>query len=554
MAGLLINFGANVKTATAGIKEVSLTLKEQQGILQKLRYEYSYLDATQRKSAFGKTMAADIRIASAEIANIKANATSGFGAVGSGATKALSGLRTLAYVLPGLGIAGIFNIAFDALGRLFSGMDSAKSHFQNFAEAFSGAKDKFVDATKNIFELRTEIDLARQGFISQEGVVNHYNETIGKTTGIVKSLDEAEAGLIANSDAYIEMTLRKAVAQVAYGKAAEKAFQIEENWQKMIELSGQKILILGVNAVDIITNKLSKKNKILQESVDLYKKIGDGALKAAADAAKGFDFFGGGGGTKSIPAEKFIPKFPKLKAPISIDFLIDQKNIKFVLLGGENKSFKQQVEDSINKDIEKLVIKPNFKTAAAPISDAMRLGADTAAAFNEGFKNMASEGLSSIGEGIGDALAGGDVKSAFAAFGQTLGSAISAIGKQIIAIGVAAILAKKALTILFENPFVAVAAGIALVAAGQALRSVLGRGLPGRATGGPVAANQPYLVGERRAEIFVPSTSGRILPTTGMGMQGTASPVIIFNGRLAVSGNKLQLLLNRTDRYNNSNV
>ena len=35
-------------------------------------------------------------------------------------------------------------------------------------------------------------------------------------------------------------------------------------------------------------------------------------------------------------------------------------------------------------------------------------------------------------------------------------------------------------------------------------------GLPGRATGGPVAPGQAYRVGERGPELFVPTTSGRI--------------------------------------------
>lgn len=35
-------------------------------------------------------------------------------------------------------------------------------------------------------------------------------------------------------------------------------------------------------------------------------------------------------------------------------------------------------------------------------------------------------------------------------------------------------------------------------------------GLPGRATGGPVSPDRPYLVGERGPEVFVPTTSGRV--------------------------------------------
>lgn len=39
--------------------------------------------------------------------------------------------------------------------------------------------------------------------------------------------------------------------------------------------------------------------------------------------------------------------------------------------------------------------------------------------------------------------------------------------------------------------------------------------VPGRALGGPVRAGQPYVVGEKRPELFVPSTSGTIVPQIG---------------------------------------
>jgi phage-related minor tail protein len=35
---------------------------------------------------------------------------------------------------------------------------------------------------------------------------------------------------------------------------------------------------------------------------------------------------------------------------------------------------------------------------------------------------------------------------------------------------------------------------------------------PARATGGPVAGGQPYIVGERGPELFVPNGSGNIVP------------------------------------------
>ena len=45
-------------------------------------------------------------------------------------------------------------------------------------------------------------------------------------------------------------------------------------------------------------------------------------------------------------------------------------------------------------------------------------------------------------------------------------------------------------------------------------------GLPGRATGGPVSPARPYWVGERGPELFVPTSSGRVIPASGAGGGG----------------------------------
>ena len=42
-------------------------------------------------------------------------------------------------------------------------------------------------------------------------------------------------------------------------------------------------------------------------------------------------------------------------------------------------------------------------------------------------------------------------------------------------------------------------------------------GLPGRATGGPVAPGRAYMVGERGPELFVPTASGAVTPTVSGG-------------------------------------
>lgn len=46
----------------------------------------------------------------------------------------------------------------------------------------------------------------------------------------------------------------------------------------------------------------------------------------------------------------------------------------------------------------------------------------------------------------------------------------------------------------------------------KSLGSLFTGGVPGRAKGGPVSAGKPYIVGEKRPELFVPGASGRIIP------------------------------------------
>jgi hypothetical protein len=49
-----------------------------------------------------------------------------------------------------------------------------------------------------------------------------------------------------------------------------------------------------------------------------------------------------------------------------------------------------------------------------------------------------------------------------------------------------------------------------------ALSSAFGIKVPGRAVGGPVSSNQPYMVGERGPELFVPRGNGTIIPNHNM--------------------------------------
>jgi TP901 family phage tail tape measure protein len=107
-------------------------------------------------------------------------------------------------------------------------------------------------------------------------------------------------------------------------------------------------------------------------------------------------------------------------------------------------------------------------------------------------------------------------------FTDTLGDAITGAGIRLkdfvkFAIGE---LAKLAARIILFRALTGIFGGPAL--AGFFGENLLGFDLPARAHGGPVRRSQPYMVGERGAEMFVPHSAGSIIANDGLASGGSA--------------------------------
>lgn len=531
MSGFNVVIGANTSGFDAGINRVKEKLKQIPNASNQATTALSNLSRVAQDAPYGFIgIANNLNPLLESFQRLKQTT----GSTGS----ALSALKSSLVGPAGLGLAlGVVSSLLISFGdRLFG----AKAHMSSFQKVFSDAKDSFVDAQKAVSSLTAEIDLAKQGLISKEGVVNHYNETIGKTTGLVKSLEEAEAGLIANGPAYIEMMLQKSVAQIAYGKAAEKAFKIEENWQKMIAASGsnQSFGVLQ-NVENIVIDKLSKKNKQLRESVELYKKIGDGALKAAADASKGFNFFSDTRGIR-LPKIKIKPEKIELDLSLFTGFEnSSQLNDKGVFATLFKKAFDKPIKIPVEfqrgaKDTKGLP--PTFDDFFS-VEEIQRAN---------DFGNIVSDIITPAFHGLFEAIQkGGNV---FKAFGQSVvQSLVQVIEKLVSTIALAGIL----------SLITGGAAGVGFQGAKgfKQIFSLLS-GFGGfRAAGGPVGANRPYVVGESGRELFIPSTSGRIVPNNQLGnIGGAAAQLVSVTVNGMISGRDLLLIKSREERYQGRNV
>jgi hypothetical protein len=158
---------------------------------------------------------------------------------------------------------------------------------------------------------------------------------------------------------------------------------------------------------------------------------------------------------------------------------------------------------------------------------------------------MLGDALAALGENLGNVLAGGEFDP-FGAFLDILANGLSAIGKALIAYGVAMDAFKKA----FSNPYAAIAAGVALIAAGAFLKAKVGSmsqpapsgdGVQKFANGGIISGPTYGLMGEYPGAKSNPEVVAPLDKLKDMiGSQG--------GGQFVLKGQDLVLALNRSEK------
>ena len=134
-----------------------------------------------------------------------------------------------------------------------------------------------------------------------------------------------------------------------------------------------------------------------------------------------------------------------------------------------------------------------------------------------------------LGEVLGAALSGStDFSSIFEGLFNQLGGIIQTLGEQVIAIGVAGILAQEAIAQALANPFLSIAAGIALVALGSLIKNTTSQ--QRFAVGTRNAPGGMALVGERGPEMISLPRGSQVLPAaqTANMMGGVGGAVEIY--------------------------
>lgn len=409
---------------------------------------------------------------------LKALASSlmGTGGILLGVSLLTTGLTLLSQ--SGLSVGDVFNKLTGNTDAYADALKKANSEAYN---------DKGVQqAVTNVNQLNIEVGLAKQGFIEKDQVVKHYNETMGKTTGIVKSLDEVEQQLVKNGDAYIKMTLYKAAATLALEEAAKSQLEAEKTRQKKLAdfaSFNDKVTIATSEREDSEANKafvreqnkirlieLQKKRK--QEEININQNAANANLSIAKkfeeDAAKiakdfKFNFFGDNKETKTFKT----PQVTGVSNNIIPAPIFDINGIA---------TFNGQVDDFGNK-IKQLpgIFKTTLIQIPALVSDALTqykaIIYDFTAELNNLIQNSVPTAIADLGTALGTALAnGGDVVNALgSSLLKSLGSFVSQLGGMLIQYGLLLVgFGKAQLAFTVGDPVTKIGAGIAMIALGVA--------------------------------------------------------------------------------------
>lgn len=478
----------------------------------------------------------------------------------------------------GLAVAGVsaaLTFAIQGFSSWTRGLGAAKEANDKLAESLS----------MDLVKLTSIVGLAQNVSASTQDRAKAIQLLNEEYTKYLPSLDREAITLANVGEKYkiiVDAMLRQAVVK---GLQETIAKQVEETARKVtaLEIAREKERIGLEKGNKTKVNTLTVDQKLAQIANQKNKAVNDGTLaltrqtqaeKAAIGTTNVYEMMVAGLKTQLMESLKpalnlanaFTDLDQKLKPGkkakvIEFDFTPIVGISAFSelvakqagpLAGIVTKEYQKALEKGF-KDLKEVKVPFRINLSESAIKTKKEL-ADYAKSFedfntnvNQIIQGIQVDAFASIGEAIGNALGGGEVGNAFQAFGNVIAAGLQAIGKQLLVVGGLAKLTKEALANLFTNPGLALAAGVGLIAAGAALKASLASGVKARALGGPVSGGEPYLVGERGPELFVPSVSGGIVPNNAVGsfMGGRMSG---GNGSSIVRGQDILLAYARTQR------
>ncbi|MDM1048063.1 hypothetical protein [Sphingobacterium hotanense] len=155
---------------------------------------------------------------------------------------------------------------------------------------------EYGKAIKEVTELRSAINGAKDGVVSKSDAIKLYNSTIGKTTGEIKTWNELESWQVANEKKYLEFMYRKAEAQAMLQVAIDKTIEAQKksiegpsfgDYIKAYQLTGA--VNLEESAQFQNTLGIAKFQVQAKKGIEMFAKANEDLQRYAKD--NGFDLY-----------------------------------------------------------------------------------------------------------------------------------------------------------------------------------------------------------------------------------------------------------------------
>ena len=311
--------------------------------------------------------------------------------------------------------------------------------------------------------------------------VSIVNTTIDAISNIVKSIDEfaemfnVDLGATKFFDS-LKMKARKSKTDLK--PFSETIQNIKKEFTELIDLDTESALDIAPENADEAKNTINQIVDSAEYQLKLAKAQGatqDELIKKERQLLK----------LKIATAESERDKLVATRELnlFEEELLTKERKLKITAdwsgLGKILDDMKPKIEEKLNPTA-KIDIKPLTNEELGIVFEPTifeKMGAEAGEALTSGLKSLATEGLVSFGQFLGDVMSGGD--TTMEDFGRgllnSIGGFMGQFGEAMIAIGIAQAMVDASIKSM--NPALAIAGGIALVAAGAAISNLSKKGI-----------------------------------------------------------------------------
>ncbi|MFN5425573.1 MAG: hypothetical protein ACK5A2_09370 [Bacteroidota bacterium] len=443
--------------------------------------------------------------------------------------------NNLTQLVPAAGAAGL------AFSALVAGLSFAQIGLSNWTRGSKEADEAMQASTKALTEFNVQLqnsknDFAavRAGVLSKKEALDRYNDTLGKSVGYAKSIEEAEALMVKNTATVVQAMNLRTQAQLFQAKSAELTAKLTTG--EIYNLSLMEQALVGIkgslgglgNVMKVAGQEMSTRFTDANAQIKQFDKLSQDALTKAIELEKGL------AGTRTAPTnvggtkvEK--PKVQSLKEEnAELERQIQAyKNLKFAMMGqGTIMPEKEK-----GKELTNLKLTTEGNSALNQVMLQRNQIEEQRIANLELANNLTNTAMNSL-NGLANAMMNG----------QNIGQALGDMFKR-LAIDIALAAAKAA---IFQAILSAVSGGTAGAAGKGGFLKGFGK-LLGFAEGGTVSGPRSgYPVMLHGTEHIVRPDQMRSIIASASQMGGGNSRVVVEG---VVRGNDIWLSQSRTNTF-----